>query len=506
MAEEPNWNTTTFNSRQLAGRTSMPDRHTPQHFARVPTTSVKRAAGCSQLLYSMAFAAIALLLLYVSFSAAQPAQQQQQQRRYLANGAPAQQAAAQPKQLQFSEANQQPASQASCADGYLVGSRQAHYWKYLEEGFPALADVSHAEGRLYVVFNLLIGTTKQTRRHVLKQDWSQANWTIRLPAATGMTSMHAPAQPLRGGGSVLTVFTPLPWALEQQQPAGSLLHVDISSHLTAGGMNYTKVWSAVPFCTYPRDMPFRHLTACTSILPESAHMVPEWVAWHELQGVEHFYVHSDGPADSVRGYLQPLIAAGLVTVVDSDFPLSSNRIFYSQLPAMNSCLMRARGRSRWVAFMDVDELFQPMAARGSPNGTVAGFLTTNSVLERVGVVRALSIFFWADRKGNNEQARRTVTGRPLQIVQYQNRKPIPVFGMRQKMLANPHGCTYLDVHTVKVGGETWKADPETELRLAHYKKPWMADVGATVPDSSLAAYAEDVFARLVSLNASWVSA
>lgn len=481
----------------------MPD----QHFTRVHPTSVKRAAGCSQLLYSMALAAIALLLLLcVSFSGAQPAQQQQQQRWYLANGAPEQQAAAQPKQLQLSKANQQPASQASCADGYLVGLRQAHYWKYLEEGFPALVDVSHAEGRLYVVFNLLIGTTKQTRRHTLKQDWSQANWTIRLPAAPGVPSTHAPAQPLRGGGSVLTVFTPLPWALEQQQPTGSLRHVDISAHLTVGGNNYTREWSAVPFCTYLRDMPFRHLTACTSILPELAHMVPEWVAWHELQGIEHFYVHSDGPADSVREYLQALIAAGLVTVVDFDWPLSSNRIFWSQLPAMNSCLMRARGRSRWVAFMDVDELFQPMAARGSPNGTVAGFLTTNSVQERVGVVQALSIFFWADRKGSDEQACRNVTGRPLQIVHYQNRKPNPVFGMRQKMLANPHGCTYLDVHTVKVGGETWKADPDTELRVAHYKQPWMTDVCATVPDSSLAAYAEDVYARLASLNASWVSA
>jgi hypothetical protein len=242
---------------------------------------------------------------------------------------------------------------------------------------------------------------------------------------------------------------------------------------------------------------------CTTIDPKLVHLVPEWVAYHELQGAEHFYIYTDGPAATVVQYLGPFIRAGLVTVVDFHVPLSGTNVWDTQLAIMNSCLLRARGRARWVAIADVDEFFQPMGANS--NTTVAEFLQQHNELEHFAVISVFSIFFGT--AADAEQQRLNASGHGLRIGQYVKRRGNHVTNGREKVIANPRGCYYMDVHHVEVGGQTWIADPTKELRLAHYKTPWTTKFigGKPIQDLSMAAYADAIYNRLAGLNKTWVA-
>lgn len=81
----------------------------------------------------------------------------------------------------------------------------------------------------------------------------------------------------------------------------------------------------------------------------------EWLEYHLLLGVQHFWLyeyhtHYD-PASSSRPMLQPYIDLGLVSYEWMEGPVPYN----TQLQAFPQILNRARGVSRWLLLMDIDE-------------------------------------------------------------------------------------------------------------------------------------------------------
>ena len=75
---------------------------------------------------------------------------------------------------------------------------------------------------------------------------------------------------------------------------------------------------------------------------------PEWIAFHQLAGVDHFYIYDNGSNVPIGEVLKGDVAKGIVTVVD--FPGK-----HLQRPAYQDCLHRFSGDSEWIAFIDVDE-------------------------------------------------------------------------------------------------------------------------------------------------------
>ncbi|MDX9702999.1 MAG: glycosyltransferase family 92 protein [Candidatus Auribacterota bacterium] len=74
----------------------------------------------------------------------------------------------------------------------------------------------------------------------------------------------------------------------------------------------------------------------------------EWLIFHQLQGVEKFYLYNNGSDDRYMDILEKYI--GNATVELFDWPQQPG-----QLSAYKDCLQRTRHRSRWVAFIDLDE-------------------------------------------------------------------------------------------------------------------------------------------------------
>lgn len=91
---------------------------------------------------------------------------------------------------------------------------------------------------------------------------------------------------------------------------------------------------------------------CTCFKNESPNL-KEWIEYHKLIGVDHFYLYNNNSNDNFQEVLAPYIAENIVTLID--FP---------QTPVQPYCyehwIKNFRSESSWVALIDVDEYFVPL--------------------------------------------------------------------------------------------------------------------------------------------------
>lgn len=98
-----------------------------------------------------------------------------------------------------------------------------------------------------------------------------------------------------------------------------------------------------------------YLSAMT-VFKNEAPYLDEWLAFCVLVGVEHILLYDNSSTDNSRDVLQPWITAGIVELIDWPLHWKSG----AQTKAYADALRRLRGRTRWAAFIDIDEfLFSP---------------------------------------------------------------------------------------------------------------------------------------------------
>jgi hypothetical protein len=129
--------------------------------------------------------------------------------------------------------------------------------------------------------------------------------------------------------------------------------------------------------TPPIQPPGRQLTFCTMIKNEAKY-IREWVEFHSLLGVHRFIIFDNESKDSPHLSLNGTAAD--VTIVrwppvpwaDNDNPHKKDCEAYTsrvkldwwayascQRAAFHVCARNERGRSRWIAAVDIDEFFLP---------------------------------------------------------------------------------------------------------------------------------------------------
>jgi hypothetical protein len=112
-----------------------------------------------------------------------------------------------------------------------------------------------------------------------------------------------------------------------------------------------------------RRRPPHYLSVC-AIYRNEAPYLREWIEFHRLMGVERFYLYDTGSDDDHLRVLRPYADEGMAVLHDW-----STRVDYRQSPfeyiakgqlaAYDHCLREYGDRSRWVAFIDVDEFLFP---------------------------------------------------------------------------------------------------------------------------------------------------
>lgn len=84
----------------------------------------------------------------------------------------------------------------------------------------------------------------------------------------------------------------------------------------------------------------------------------EWIEYHLLIGIEHFYLYNNLGDDHVELFLRSYLNRGLVTIVQWPFlPLPKEHWNMIQSASMNHMLKNFGPFNRWVGYFDVDEYF-----------------------------------------------------------------------------------------------------------------------------------------------------
>ena len=101
---------------------------------------------------------------------------------------------------------------------------------------------------------------------------------------------------------------------------------------------------------------FLHDLAIVAILKNEGHYIKEWLDYHLLAGVNHFYLYDNDSTDNYNEIIAPYVSAGLVT----------NRIISgksAQFAAYDDAVLNYRFYCRYMAFVDLDEFIYPKTNR-----------------------------------------------------------------------------------------------------------------------------------------------
>jgi len=112
-----------------------------------------------------------------------------------------------------------------------------------------------------------------------------------------------------------------------------------------------------------------NLSIC-AIFKNEAIFLKEWIEYHRLVGVDHFYLYDNGSSDSYMDVVQSYIKEGIVTLIawpdllneraenhDAMWALSTQTAAYE-----NAARIRAVNETKWLVFVDVNEFLIPSEA------------------------------------------------------------------------------------------------------------------------------------------------
>lgn len=99
-----------------------------------------------------------------------------------------------------------------------------------------------------------------------------------------------------------------------------------------------------------------------AIFKNEAPYLKEWIEFHRIVGIDHFYLYNNNSNDCYRFILEPYVKCGLVTLID--WPEEQG-----QMHAYINCINSFSDESSWIGFIDIDEFVVP-----NENESVGGFL------------------------------------------------------------------------------------------------------------------------------------
>lgn len=105
-----------------------------------------------------------------------------------------------------------------------------------------------------------------------------------------------------------------------------------------------------------------NLSIC-AIFKNEAKYLKEWVEYHRVVGVDHFYLYNIGSSDAFKKVLNPYVNEGIVTLIN--WPVYVGELneeeaykwsLAVQIPAYENVIKgRATHETKWLVFIDVDE-------------------------------------------------------------------------------------------------------------------------------------------------------
>ena len=96
-----------------------------------------------------------------------------------------------------------------------------------------------------------------------------------------------------------------------------------------------------------------HFLSVAAIMKNEKPYLKEWLEYHRLVGVEHFYLCDNDSTDNTKEYLAPYIKSGLITYIEMS---GKNK----QLACYEKVVSEHKKETSWLAFIDLDEYMVPL--------------------------------------------------------------------------------------------------------------------------------------------------
>jgi hypothetical protein len=100
--------------------------------------------------------------------------------------------------------------------------------------------------------------------------------------------------------------------------------------------------------------------AIATVFKNNAPFLKEWIEYHRLQGVKHFYLYNNSSTDDYKAVLKKYIKKGLVTLTEWPTRQETAWVKTTQLPAFQHACRLAKGKAKWLALIDSDEFLVPV--------------------------------------------------------------------------------------------------------------------------------------------------
>ena len=103
----------------------------------------------------------------------------------------------------------------------------------------------------------------------------------------------------------------------------------------------------------PRTSKKYYFSVC-AIFKDEELSLKQWVEYHRIIGVNHFYLYNNNSTDKYKEELQQFVDEGIVDLIEWPYPHPA------QLPAYQDCFERFRNETQWIAYIDLDEYICPI--------------------------------------------------------------------------------------------------------------------------------------------------
>lgn len=103
-----------------------------------------------------------------------------------------------------------------------------------------------------------------------------------------------------------------------------------------------------------KSQEYKYKVSICGIFKNEAKFLDEWIKFHLVIGIDHFYMYNNNSEDNFLEVLKPYIDCGIVDLID--WPLES-----SQMQAYQDCYNRFRSETHWLSFIDIDEFICPIS-------------------------------------------------------------------------------------------------------------------------------------------------
>lgn len=118
-------------------------------------------------------------------------------------------------------------------------------------------------------------------------------------------------------------------------------------------------------CFHPPLKDKQYEVSLCAMYRDEAPYLKEWIEFHLLVGVSHFFMYDNLSSDNHEEILRPYIDQGIVTLIR--WPHE-----HAQVRGYEDCMDKYGETSAWIGFVDVDEFVVPLTDNSLPD-FLAGF-------------------------------------------------------------------------------------------------------------------------------------